>query len=66
MMARLISAWLGGVSGMPIAWRTMLKTTTMRTNGVMQIAKAGISATKASDNRQAGDAPDGFPDVTPG
>ena len=49
-IARLTSTWLGGVSGMPRPWRIIDSTTTMRTNGVMQIAIAGISARKVRTN----------------
>src|SRR5205085_10016382 len=42
-IARLTSTWLGGVSGIPKAWRIIERTTTIRTNEVMQMSKAGIS-----------------------
>ena len=42
--ASATSTWLGGVSGIPKAWRIIDSTTTMRTNEVMQTSRAGISA----------------------
>ncbi len=48
--ARLISTGLGGVSGMPNAWRTIASTTTIRTKLVMLMKIAGATAISVSSS----------------